>query len=223
MEGITIRAVRGKNTVTVKVGGVDTEMFVDSGAEVSIVPTYLYKKEMGKLQPSSERLRTYGTSKSLNVEAKFIANMTTNQGACTHGWVYVVEGDEQLQPLLGDTEATALGFITFRPEGREPPEQELSVNKITDHVQVGKGQMPDLNQEQQITEAERKQCWKIVNKDKYKPVFDPKHIGKMHKREVIILQGIEIRLLYLNHIDRFLHNLEMRHLSTFNSYETMRK
>ena len=54
-EGITIRAVRGKNTVNVKVGGVDTEMFVDSGAEVSIVPTYWYKKEMGKLQPSSER------------------------------------------------------------------------------------------------------------------------------------------------------------------------
>ena len=96
----------------------------------------------------------YGTSKSLNVKAKFIANMTTNQGACTHGWVYVVEGDEQLQPLLGGTEATALGFITFRPEGREPKEQELSVNKITDHVHVVKGQMPDLYQEQQITEAE---------------------------------------------------------------------
>ena len=129
VEGITIQAVRGKNTANVKVGGVDTEMFVDSGAEVSIVPTYWYKKEMGKLQPSSERLRAYGTSKSLNIKAKFIANMTTNQGACTHGWVYVVEGDEQLQPLLGDTEATALGYITFRPEGREPTEQEINVNK----------------------------------------------------------------------------------------------
>ena len=74
---LTIKAVGRKNVVAVKVGNVETEMFADSGAEVSIVPSHWYKKEMGKLQPSTETLRGYGASKPLDVKAKFLARITT--------------------------------------------------------------------------------------------------------------------------------------------------
>ena len=47
---ISIKKVLKKNIAQVKVGGVWSEMFTDSGAGESIVPSHWYRKGMGKLQ-----------------------------------------------------------------------------------------------------------------------------------------------------------------------------
>ena len=46
---ISIKKVgKKRNTVNVKVGGVDTEMFADSGADVPVVPAHWYESGMGE-------------------------------------------------------------------------------------------------------------------------------------------------------------------------------
>ena len=110
--------------MNVKVGEVDTEMFADSGADVSIVPAQWYESGMGKLQATQDVLNGYAGTEPIPVKAKFRTTITTSRGASKHCWVYIVEGDHNLQPLLGDPESQALGFLTFHPEGREPTAEE---------------------------------------------------------------------------------------------------
>ena len=193
---LVIKAIsKGKKyVVKVKIGLNEVEMFTDGGSEATVIPSHCYKKEMGKLIKATETLRGYGASKPLNVKAKFWARITTEKGATTEGWVFVVEGDHTLQPLLGDKESSALGFITFQPDGRAPNPDELSIRKISDHVKVGKGHMPDSEEIPNITNEEREECWNIVKDPKYKTIFDG-HIGTMKNRKPINFQakeGVEI-------------------------------
>ena len=184
--GGTIRAVGKKNVVAVKVGECeDTEMYTDSGADVSIVPRSWYRSGMGKLQPSDQRLTGYGSTVPLTVIAKFWTTITTKKGACVWAEVFVVDDSEiAIQPLLGDPEATELGFITFKPEGREPRPDEQQVNRISDRVVIGQGPMPDVKDIPEITEEEAEECWNIVNDPKYDTIFDG-HIGTMIHRKPI--------------------------------------
>ena len=173
-----------------KIGEVPTEMFTDGGSDATVVPTHFYRKEMGKLHTATETLRGYGASQPLKVKAKFWARITTMKGATTEGWIFIVEGDDTLQPLLGDVEASALGFITFQPEGRAPNLDELSIRKISDQVKIGKGHMPDSENIPEISEEEREECWDIVKEPKYKTIFDG-HIGMMKNRKPIEFQAKE--------------------------------
>ena len=179
-----------KYIVKVKIGEVETEMFTDGGSDASVVPASFYRREMGKLHRATETLRGYGASQPLNVKAKFYASITTQKGATTKGWIFVVEGEEDLQPLLGDIEASELGFITFQPEGRAPKPEELSVKKISDHVNIGRGHMPDSKDIPEITDEEREECWDVVKDPKYKSIFDG-HIGTMKNRKPITFQAKE--------------------------------
>ena len=55
------------------------------------------------------------------------------KGASVWAEVYIMDDSEiNIQPLLGDPEATELGFITSKPEGREPHPDEQQVNRISD-------------------------------------------------------------------------------------------
>ena len=148
----------------------------------------MYTKDMGKLVRCNDRLKGYGASEPLPVSAKFRTTLTTQKGAKTEAWVYLVDGDEDMQALLGDEEATALGFLTFSPEGRDPNSNELKINKISEQVQIGRGSMPDTQHIPEIDDKEVQECEKIVNDPKYATIFDG-HIGKMHNRKPIVLQG----------------------------------
>ena len=204
---IGIRKVGKKNVVRVKVGDVETDMFADSGADVSIVPSTWFQKGMGTLQPTKDILTPYGSEATeeagLKVEAKFRTLITTKKGARCWCWVYVVNSKQPIQPLLGDDAATELGFLTFKPDGRQPTDEEregeeiLMLNgieeavkeeeimKVSQNVKIGKGTMPDSACVPEITEREVKECWDIVRSPKYANVFDPKRIGTMKKRSPI--------------------------------------
>ena len=205
---ISIKKVgKKRNTVKVKVGGIDTDMFADSGADVSIVPAHWYESGMGKLQVTDDVLNGYAGKEPIPVTAKFRTTITTSRGASIECWVYIVEGDHNLQPLLGDPESQALGFITFHPEGREPTAEEknndsgisesenININGISANVKIGAGPMPDAVSEPEITEKEREECWEVVNRPKYASIFDG-HIGTMVKRKPIVFHGDETKRIH---------------------------
>ena len=192
-ESGAVRAVGKKNVVTVTVGDEETEMYADSGADVSIVPQKWYRKSMGRLQATNLRLSGYGSAVPLTVAARFRAEITTQKGAHTSAWVYVVDSDVDIQPLLGDPEATALGFIEFKPDGREPSfeeQQRQEVQRISEKVSIGQGSMPDDKDIPEITEEEVDECWDIIDDPKYDTIFDG-HIGKMVNRKPIVFQADE--------------------------------
>ena len=197
---IEIRQVSTKkNVVKVQVGDIETDMFADSGADVSIVPASWYQKEMGTLQPTTDILRPYGADAALPVEARFRTTISTQKGAKAATWVYVVRSEQPIEPLMGDDVATELGFLSFKPEGREPTEEEMNeteIKKVSSHVQIGCGPMPDSAAVPDITKEEVDECWKIVRSPKYASIFDPKCIGKMKNRAPIIFhQDPEKRIL----------------------------
>ncbi len=151
---------------------------------------------MGKLQATRIHLSGYGSTVPLTVTARFRAKITTKKGASTTAWVYVVDSDIDIQPLLGDPEATALGFIVFKPEGREPScaEREQQIQRISDKVSIGMGPMPDDSIIPTITKEEVDECWNIINHPKYASIFDG-HIGKMMNRKPIVFQADDTRIV----------------------------
>ena len=175
----------------VKVGNTETEMFTDSGVKVSVAPASWYRKDMGKLQEADLRLVGYGSKTPLPVTAKFRTKITTPKGAFKETWIYVVDVDG-IEPLMGDLDATDLGFLMFNPEGRDPTELEKTIRKvgIKGNVKLGEGAMPEAQGEPEITEKEQLECRKIIDSDKYATVFDG-HIGKMVNREPIVLHSKE--------------------------------
>jgi hypothetical protein len=68
-ESGAVRAVGKKNVVTVTVGDEETEMYADSGADVSIVPQKWYRKSMGRLQATNLCLSGYGSAVPLTITA----------------------------------------------------------------------------------------------------------------------------------------------------------
>lgn len=161
----------------------------------------------GKLQATDDVLTGYAGKEPIPVTAKFKTKITTSRGALIECWVYIVEGDHNLQPLLGDPESQALGFITFHPEGREPTldeknqdngiseDEDININGISANVKIGEGPMPDAISEPEITEKERKECWEVINRPRYETIFDG-HVGTMVKRKPIVLQGDETKRIH---------------------------
>ena len=176
-----------KNIAKVKVGNTNTEMFTDSGVKVNVAPSSWYRKDMGKLQEADLRLIGYGSKTPLPVTAKFRTKITTPKGATKETWIYVVDV-EGIEPLMGDLDATDLGFLVFNPDGREPTEFEVRKVGIKEGTKIGEGTMPEAQDEPQISEKERLDCRKIINSPKYATIFDG-HIGKMVKRTPITLHG----------------------------------
>ena len=192
----TKKVSKKRNIVQVKVGKVVTDMYMDSGSDVSTMSSKWYRKGMGTLVPTNDILKPYGASESegLPVEAKFKTTIKTAKGAKEDTWVYVVNSKEDIQPLMGDDVATALGFLTFQPEGRNPTQEETEehdVLKVSSNVQIGCGAMPDSKDIPEITQAEVAECWDIVQSPKYVNIFDPQKIGTMKNRKPIILHGNE--------------------------------
>ena len=112
---------------------------------------------MGTLVPTNDVLKPYGSTEALPVEAKFKTTITTAEGAKEETWVYVVNSKCNILPLLGDDVATALGFLNFKPEGRNPTDEESEekdILKVSSTVNIGRGAMPDCESIPEITEEE---------------------------------------------------------------------
>ena len=125
----------------------------------------------------------YGSKTPLQVTAKFPTRITTKKGAMKETWVYVVHTDDKsVQPLMGDTDATDLGFLTFTPEGREPTEREVRINVVINKQRIGQGAMLDTN-EPEITEQEKEECLDVINDPKYESIAGQQQCGHHKKKQ----------------------------------------
>ena len=110
--------------VTLQIGKIDgLKLFTDTGSYYTIIPPDMYQYSMGKVVKADTRLRAWGTKGNLDVKGMINTQLTTAKGATTKSKVYIVAGFHP-EPLLGDRDAEALGFIKFNPAGREPTEEE---------------------------------------------------------------------------------------------------
>ena len=116
--------------VTIKVGGVPQTLFTDTGSDKTIITPKNYTADMGELMRSDTKLRAWGSDTLLNVIGMIHTKLETEKGATTNTKVYVVDGFRP-EPLLGDADAEALGFVTFNKDGREPTpeEQQMTINR----------------------------------------------------------------------------------------------
>ena len=79
MNEIVIRKTNtGRNWVEVKINKyTTTRFFSDLGADMTIIPAHQHTKEMGRIHPTTEKLRPYGCSNCLDVKG---ASMTNSRG-----------------------------------------------------------------------------------------------------------------------------------------------
>ena len=96
-----LQDTRVENTISVNINGTTFELFVDSGCKKTLLPSTYYQTKVGELQPSSIRLRPYGTNQYLTVKGEIPATLTSTNGASHISTAYVVEG-HRAEPLLGD-------------------------------------------------------------------------------------------------------------------------
>ena len=67
----------------------------------------------------------------------------------------MIKSEVPVQPLLGDVDATDLGYIVFQPDGREPRRDEAveqDIKKISNEVTIGRGAMPRAREVPEITQ-----------------------------------------------------------------------
>ena len=127
--------VKKPRWVKMKVGGVEMDLFSDTGSRFTIIIPELYRDSMGKLEEADCNLRAWGADTYLDVKGMFRTRLTTKKGARKDTVVYVVGGTRP-KPLLGDTDAENLCIIVFRAEGREATKEEREgkaeekVNKV---------------------------------------------------------------------------------------------
>ena len=104
------------NMADVFVNGVKMRMMVDSGCQPSLLPVHMLQEAHGRLQSSTVRLRPYGTAELLDVIGEIDVTLR-NQNGGEHGTkVYVVDG-HLTEPLLGESDARALGILTIHSRG----------------------------------------------------------------------------------------------------------
>ena len=108
------------NTVSLHINGSQLQLFVDSGCKKTLIPIQLYQEKMGPLKPTKTRFRAYGTQTFIHVHGEKAATLQSENGARHTTTVYVVEG-HQAEPLLGDSDAKALGILAINKKGHHAP------------------------------------------------------------------------------------------------------
>ena len=176
---------RKPKEVTIKIGGVSQTLFTDTGSDKTIIPPSHYSREMGDLVRTDTRLRAWGSDKLLDVRGMIHTKLETEKGATAYTKVYVVNG-HQPEPLLGDADAEALGFVIFNKEGREPTqeEQRSAVNRnhcIPEKVRQGLNVQVVTNRPEKpetISKEAREKTMETVQSFKGS-VFQEKKVGKL--------------------------------------------
>jgi hypothetical protein len=167
--------IRRSKWVSVRLGGHRVRLFADTGCRYSIISPDMYKERMGVIVPARRALRAWGADTDLNVKGMFKTEVSTERGARSTTWVYVVEGHRP-EPLLGEKDAEALGIIVFHAEGRMPNESETCGRSQEDRGvrSVKAGSIPgklreaginvktEKSQPVQIKEEDKAKAWKIV-------------------------------------------------------------
>lgn len=107
-----------KNDFSVSIGGIQTEVIIDSGATVNVIDRDLWeqlKQQKVKCQSqsksSSRKLYPYGSNKPLTVAGSFVTDVCT-QNCCVSAEFFVVE--ESGQALLGYDTSTQLGVLQIQ-------------------------------------------------------------------------------------------------------------
>ena len=148
------------NHASIKINGIKTDMFVDSGCRKTLVPKDKYHRDMGQLQPSSIKLRPYGTQKCLEVLGEMNATLECIGGSTVKSTIYIVEG-HLAQPLLGDTDAKAMGILQIDPNGK-PEETVAGITANLEKSNIRVETRP--KQKEPITAAEQGRINIIISK-----------------------------------------------------------
>ena len=188
---VTICKVAEENQkwVDVDINGVECKLFADTGSEYTIIPPEIYKPEMGKIFTHDINLRAWGSKENLKIIGMIKPEVQTKLGARTKTKIYIVEGFMP-EPLLGDKDAQALGFILFNKDGRLPGHGENQTiraveeakpsipQQIRDNLQVEVETKPDANNLENLSLAGLKQIDELVKHYKGS-VFDDTRVGLM--------------------------------------------
>ena len=175
--------------VTIKVGGVQQTLFADTGSDKTIITPNNYTAAMGQLMKSDTKLRAWGSDGLLDVIGMLYTKLETEKGATTNTKVYVVNGFRP-EPLLGDADAEALGFVTFNKEGRDPTpqEQQMTVNRnhcIPEKVRQGLNVDVVTNRPETSTISQESQEKTMNMIHSFKgSVFSEKKVGKLQCKPV---------------------------------------
>ena len=137
VEVIEVNSIVGTNSnmVTVYIQESPVQLFVDSGCRKTLIPRHYYQPSMGKIVPSSTRFRPYGTQQHLTVLGQVSTTLMSDSGSKHDTTVYVIEG-HQTEPLLGDTDAKALGILKIIPSGKIESPYTVSENLVTDNLKA---------------------------------------------------------------------------------------
>ena len=141
-----IHTTQHDNTVSLHINGSQLQLFVDSGCKKTLIPLHLYQTEMGPLQPTKTRFRAYGTQTFIPVHGEIAATLRSENGAHHTTTVYIVEG-HQAEPLLGDSDAKALGILAINKKGHHalPSDKdnspEVPIAGITDNIRAAGTQL----------------------------------------------------------------------------------
>lgn len=115
-----IHSAHHDNAVSLHINGSQLQLFVDSGCKKTLIPLQLYQEKMGPLKPTKARFRAYGTQTYIHVHGEIEATLQSENGARHTKIVYVVEG-HQAEPLLGDSDAKALGVLAIYKKRHHTP------------------------------------------------------------------------------------------------------
>ena len=130
------------------------------------------------------RLRAWGSDGLLDVRGMVHARLETEKGATTDTKIYVVSG-YQPEPLLGDADAEALGFVVFNKDGRDPTQEEQTRAVNTTHcipekVRQGLEVTVITNRPDKPTISKEWYNKTMETVEKFKgSVFNEKKIGKL--------------------------------------------
>lgn len=170
--------------VTLKVGGVPQTLFTDTGSLLTIIPPTSYTNSMGKMIEADTKLRAWGSDTLLDVIGMVNTKLETEKGATTNTKVYIVDGFKP-EPLLGDADAEALGFVTFNKDGREPTceEEESTIKRnhcIPEKVRQGLNVSVITNRPEATTISKHWQDKTMQMVNSFKGlVFSEEKVGKL--------------------------------------------
>ena len=168
--------------VQVTIGTKPFSLFADTGSEYTIIPPSSYQESMGEVVAADTHLRAWGSETNLKVCGMVNSTITTKKGAKVDTKVYIVDGFHP-EPLLGDADAEALGFITFNEEGRDPEPED--VNRIAQKIRENLGVTVNTSgaEEDEIPESEKRRVEELIHK--YEGlVFSEEKIGRVDMKPI---------------------------------------
>ena len=173
------------NMVDIHINGVKKRMMVDSGYQPSLLPAHLLQEAHGRLQTSTVRLRPYGTTELLKVIGEIEVTLCNQNGGKHRTKVYVVDG-HLTEPLLGESDARALGILTIHSRGtvqNSQKRQAVEVAGIVDGLRESGVNVKTRKEEADgLTQDEKEQVKTLVAK--HNEVFEG--IGLLKDIEVTL-------------------------------------